>query len=499
MSDAQPQQADVVVVGGGNAALCAALAAAEAGARTMVVERAPEESRGGNSAFTGGAFRVAYAGTDDILKLVPDLSENELASSDFGSYTAETFSDDLLSMSAYRADAALVDTLVGRSLDTLDWMRAHGVRFIPIYGRQAFKVDGRFKFWGGLTVEASGGGLGLVNSLYMRAAKLGVDVRYGHKVTELLTRDGAVAGVAVQIDGKHREIRAPAVILASGGFHANTEWRARYLGPGWDLAKVRGSRYNTGNVIAAALRIGARSRGHWSGCHSVFYDANAPEFGDIHLLNQQKNYFTLGIVVNAHGERFIDEGEDFRNYTYSRMGAQILRQPGGTGWQIFDAQTSPLLPDEYRIRHATRVVAASLPELIEKLDGVDHAQLRKTIDEYNAAVDRSAPFNPAVKDGRRTRGLAVDKSNWAVALEQGPFVAYQVTCGITCTYGGLAVSPRAEVLSEDGPPIPGLYASGELVGGLYYNKYPGGAGLTAGAVFGRIAGGAAAAHSRNLH
>lgn len=499
MSEAPPLQADVVVVGGGNAALCAALAAAEAGARTVVVERAPEESRGGNSAFTGGAFRVAYAGTDDILKLVPDLSDDERASSDFGSYTAENFSDDLLSMSAYRADAALVDTLVGRSLDTLDWMRAQGVRFIPIYGRQAFRIEGRFKFWGGLTVEASGGGMGLVNSLYARAAKLGIDVRYGHKVTELLTRDGAVAGVAVEVDGRRSEIRAPAVILASGGFHANTEWRARYLGPGWDLAKVRGSRYNTGNVIAAALRIGARSCGHWSGCHSVFYDANAPEFGDIHLLNQQKNYFTLGIVVNADGERFIDEGEDFRNYTYSRMGAEMLRQPGGTGWQIFDAQTAPLLPDEYRIRHATRVVADSLPELIEKLDGVDRAQLRDTIDGYNAAVVRSVPFNPAVKDGRRTRGLAIDKSNWAVPLEQGPFAAYQVTCGITCTYGGLAISPQAEVLSEDGPPIPGLYASGELVGGLYYNKYPGGTGLTAGAVFGRIAGGAAAAHLRNLH
>ena len=499
MSDAQSLQADVIVVGGGNAALCAALAASEAGARTVVVERAPEASRGGNSAFTGGAFRVAYAGTDDILKLVPDLSEAERATSDFGSYTAETFGDDLLSMSAYRADTELIDTLVGRSHETLAWMRGHGVRFIPIYGRQAFKIDGRFKFWGGLTIEASGGGLGLVDALYARAAKLGIDVRYEHKVTELLTRDGAITGVAAQAEGRRCEIRAPSVILASGGFHANTEWRARYLGPGWDLAKVRGSRYNTGNVIEAAMRIGACSRGHWSGCHSVFYDANAPEFGDIHLLNQQKNYFTLGIVVNAHGERFIDEGEDFRNYTYSRMGAEILRQPGGAGWQIFDSQTSPLLPDEYRVRHATRMVADSLPELIEKLDGVDRERLHKTIRDYNAAVDRGVAFNPAVKDDRRTRGLAIDKSNWAMPLEQGPFVAYQVTCGITCTYGGLAISPQAEVLSEDGPPIPGLYASGELVGGLYYNKYPGGAGLTAGAVFGRIAGRAAAAHSRNIH
>jgi tricarballylate dehydrogenase len=230
----------------------------------------------------------------------------------------------------------------------------------------------------------------------------------------------------------------------------------------------------------------------------VFFDANAPEFGDIQLLNQQKNYFTLGIVVNANGERFIDEGEDFRNYTYSRMGAEILRQPGGIGWQIFDAQTAQLLPDEYRIRHATRVVAETMPELVDKLTGVDRDRLRKTIADFNAAVDRSVTFNPAVKDGRRTRGLAIDKSNWAVPLEHGPFVAYQVTCGITCTYGGLAIDPQGAVLSEDGPSIPGLYACGELVGGLYYGKYPGGAGLTAGSVFGRIAGRAAAQRSRTF-
>ena len=495
----EPTRADVIVVGGGNAALCAAVSACENGARTVVLERAPEHVRGGNSAFTGGAFRVAYAGFNDLRRLVPDLSDDEEKRSDFGSYPADVFLDDLMSMSAYRADLELVETLVGQSLDTLDWMRSHGVRFIPIYGRQAFQIEGRFKFWGGLTIEASGGGLGLVNSLYAKAEKLGATVHYEHKAIDLIVEHGAVVGVRVITGGELRELRAPSVVLASGGFHANAEWRARYLGPGWDLAKVRGSRYNTGNVINAALSHGARARGHWSGCHSVFFDANAPEFGDIELLNQQKNYFTLGIVVNAKGERFIDEGEDFRNYTYSRMGAEILRQPGAVGWQIFDSQTSSLLPDEYRVRHATRVQADTLPQLFSKLEGVDREQLALTVEAFNAAVDRSVAFNPAVKDGRRTRGLAIDKSNWAVPLEQGPFVAYQITCGITCTYGGLAINAQAEVLSEDGPTVPGLYASGELVGGLYYGKYPGGAGLTSGAVFGRIAGRAAAERSRSLH
>jgi tricarballylate dehydrogenase len=171
-----------------------------------------------------------------------------------------------------------------------------------------------------------------------------VEVRYDHKVEQLLGDRHQVRGVMVNGE----ELHADAVILAAGGYHANTEWRVRYLGQGWDLAKVRGSRYNTGNVIQAALDIGARAHGNWSGCHSVFFDAGADDFGNISMLNQQKNYFTLGIVVNRDGQRFFDEGSDFRNYTYSKMGAAILKQPGGTGWQIFDAKSVPILPDEYR-------------------------------------------------------------------------------------------------------------------------------------------------------
>ena len=490
-------QADVLVVGAGNAALCAALSAAEHGARVLVLERAPAQARGGNSAFTGGAFRVVYDGLDDIRRLVPDLSDDEATRSDFGSYTAQRYFDELIEMSNFRADADLVETLVDNSLDTLLWMRGHGVRWIPIHGRQSFVVNGRNTFWGGLTVEVSGGGAGLVQALFARAEKAGIEVRYDHRVVELLWRDGRAAGVVAVHDGRRVEIAARTVVLAAGGFHANAEWRARYLGPNWDIAKPRGSRYNTGLVLTAALAQGARAAGHWSGCHSVFYDANAPEFGDPALLNQQKNYFSLGIVVNTLGERFVDEGRDFRNYTYSRMGAEILRQPGARGWQLFDAGTSALLPDEYRVRHATRYEAPTLEALVAQLGGVDRARLLDTVRMFNASIDRSVPFNPAVLDGRRTRGLAVDKSNWAMPLETGPFVAYEVGCGVTCTYGGLAITPQAQVVSEEGPPMPGLYAAGEMVGGLYYGKYPGGAGLTAGSVFGRIAGRQAALQARS--
>jgi len=487
---------DVLVVGAGNAALCAALAAAEQGASVLVLERAPESARGGNSAYTGGAFRVAYDGAQDIARLVADLSEDELARSDFGAYPASQFFDELIEMSGLRADPDLVEVLVNNSFETLQWMRSQGVRFIPIHGRQSFLVDGKHKFWGGLTIEVSGGGAGLVESLFTRAQRQGVRIAYEHKMTELLVESGAVCGVVAVHNGQVRHLRAGAVVLAAGGFHANTEWRARYLGTNWDLAKVRGSRYNTGLAIQAALNQGARAAGHWTACHSVFYDANAPEFGDPALLNQQKNYFNLGVVVNTLGERFVNEGENFRNYTYSRMGAAILKQPGGRGWQIFDAQGAALLPDEYRVRHATRYQSDTLEGLVAQFEGVDKVQLLRTLREFNAAVDRSVPFNPAVLDGRRTQGLATDKTNWALPLEQGPFVAFEVSCGITCTYAGLSITPQAEVLDEEGRTMPGLYAAGEMVGGLYYTTYPGGAGLSSGSVFGRIAGTQAARHGR---
>jgi tricarballylate dehydrogenase len=479
----------VIVVGAGNAALCAAISAAESGARVTVLERAPRIARGGNSAFTGGCFRTVYEGADDIARLVPDLTPEERDSSDFGIYDAETFYLDLCRLSGYRADPALIELLVAESLPTLLWMQGQGVRFLPAYGRQSFKVDGCNVFWGGLTIETAGGGMGLVDALFRRAEELGITIRYDSKVERLLGDRHSVRGVVVNGE----ELRGDAVILAAGGYHANTEARVKYLGQGWDLAKVRGSRYNTGNVIQAALDIGARAHGNWSGCHSVFFDAGAADFGDLAFLNQQKNYFTLGVVVNLKGERFFDEGSDFRNYTYSKMGAAILKQPGGTGWQIFDSRGIAILPDEYRTPRAARFEAPTLEALADKLEGIDREAFLRTVRDYNAAIDDTAPFNPAVKDGRRTTGLAIDKSNWARAIAEPPFVAYQVTCGITLTYGGLAIDEQARVLSEEGAPIAGLYAAGELVGGLYYDRYPGGAGLTSGSVFGRIAGQQAAA------
>ncbi|MAZ01746.1 MAG: tricarballylate dehydrogenase [Sneathiella sp.] len=486
---------DVVVVGAGNAALCAALSAKENGAKVLVLECAPEDLSGGNSRFTAGAIRFAYNGLDDLLAVMPDLTETEIETTDFGTYTEDQFFDDMFRVTQHRTDPDLCEVLVRQSFSTIRWMREKGVRFVPIYGRQAFKVDGKFKFWGGLTVEAWGGGPGLVDALLTSAGKHGIDVWYETRALELITDGIAVTGVKIRRKGKIEEIGAKSVILAAGGFQANTEMRTRYLGPNWDLAKVRGTPYNTGDGIRMAMDIGASSAGNWSGCHAVGWERNAPEFGDLAVGDGfQKHSYPFGIIVNAKGERFVDEGADFRNYTYAKYGREVLAQPGHFAWQIFDAKTLHLLRDEYRIREVTKVSADSIEELAKKLEGVDPEGFIATVKAYNATVQTDIPFNPNVKDGRATKGLSVPKSNWANQLTDAPFEAYAITCGITFTFGGLRIDTDAQVQSTDYKPIPGLFAAGEMVGGIFYNNYPGGTGLMNGAVFGKIAGKSAAAY-----
>lgn len=480
---------DVVVVGAGNAALCAALSARDSGASVLVLERAPEGERGGNTAFTAGLMRVVYSGLDDILELIPDLNDEERATTEFGSYTAAQFFEDMARVTQSLSDPDLTEIIVTRSFDTLRWMRGKGVRFVPSYGRQAFKIDGRFTFWGGLAVEVHGGGPGLVDALSRATAAAGIDTWYSARARELITEDGRITGVRVRTPDGTVEVAAKAVVLASGGFQANAEWRSRYLGTNWDLAKVRGSRFDTGDGIRMALDTDAMPWGHWSGSHAVAWDLNAPPFGDLVVGdNFQKHSYPLGIMVNADGKRFLDEGADFRNYTYAKYGQVILAQPERFAWQIFDSKVLHLLRDEYRITQVSKVTADTIEGLAAKLDGVDPAQFVRTVQEFNSSIDEDKPFNPNVRDGRGTVGLAVPKSNWAQALDQPPYEAYAVTCGVTFTFGGLRITTDAAVVDTEGKVIPGLFACGELVGGIFYFNYPGGTGLTNGAVFGRIAG-----------
>src|ERR1700751_2675339 len=485
-----PSSADVVVVGAGNAAFSTALPPGQCGVSVLMLERGRKDEAGGNSRFTAGAMRCVYDGFDDLKALMPDLTEEEIRNTDFGKYTEDMFFDDIGRVTEYRADPDLAELLVKRSRDTMRWMRGKGVRFAPIYGRQAFKVDGKFKFWGGLTVESWGGGPGLIAAWTEIARKNGVNLVYRARGLSLVADDDGVKGIRVRHAGKTGEVEAKCIVLAAGGFQANAEMRTRYLGPGWELAKVRGTRFNTGDGINMALDIGAQPTGNWSGGHAVGWDRNAPEFGDLSVGdNFQKHSYPWGIMINARGERFVDEGADFRNYTYAKYGRVILNQPNNFAWQVFDKKIIPMLRDEYRIKRVTKQSASTIEELAKKLEGVDPQGFIDEIKTYNAAVKKDVPYNPNIKDGRCTVGLPVNKPNWANTIDEPPFEAYQVGCGISFTFGGVRIDPdTGQVTDTDRTPSPGLYAAGELVGGIFYFNYPGGSGLMSGTVFGRIAG-----------
>jgi len=491
MSSDQPF--DVIVVGAGNAALCAAISAKEQGAaKVLMLEKAPIDERGGNSLFTAGGFRFVHDGLDDVRgDILDDLSEAEANQIVLPVLKKEDYLDDLRRVTEGQTDDTLSELLVGRSRDTMRWMRHNGVRFLPMFGRQSFKVEGKHHFYGGVNIEAVGGGWGLVDQLIKQAERAGIEIRYATAMRRLLQdKSGAVTGVHVMGPDGYADIHAKTVVLACGGFEANPEMRVRYYGAGWESCLVRGTRYNTGDGLRAALDIDAQAFGGWSTCHAVQWDISAPPFGDrVVLDNFQKHSYPIGIIVNLKGERFVDEGADYRNHTYAKYGREVMKQPKRTAVQIFDAKTIDMVRDEYRIRQVTKAEAPTIEELAAKLE-IDVNGLSRTVRDFNAAC-KPGKYNPAILDGVSTSGIMPPKSNWALPLDKPPYTGFVVTCGITFSFGGLRINEHCEVQNTSDRTIPGLYAAGEIVGGIFYENYLGGAGLMSGAVFGRIAGSSA--------
>ena len=487
---------EVIVIGAGNAALAAAASARENGAeRVLVLEKAPEDLRGGNTHYSGGLFRFAFDEPEHLRPLIPG-ADRQIPGffQSVSPYPAAMFRADLHRVTEGRTDPTVSEILIENSRDTVGWLVSQGIEMEAAVSLSAIRHGDKVRWSPGAVVRARGEGVGLSKMWFGIMERLEVTVRYDAAATALL-RDGrgAVTGVRMMGPDGIEEINARAVVLGCGGFEANARWRARYLGAPWDLAKVRGTRYNTGDGLAMAFAAGALPHGQYTGRHSTPIDADAPPYGDRKLTDKTNRLsYPFGIMINRSGRRFTDEGEDFQFYTYAKMGGVILDQPGGVAWQIFDGRTEHLLEGRYKT--GTPLTAPTLDGLIEQLP-VDREAARETMAAFNRTA-REDRFDPTELDGLATDGLHPPKSNWALPLDTPPFAAYPATGGITFTFGGLLIDREARVIDVQWRPIPGLYTCGEMVGGLFYHNYPGGSGLMSGAVFGRIAGAGAADFAR---
>ena len=486
---------DVIVAGAGNAALAAAVSACENGAKKVaVLEKAPKDMRGGNTYWSGGLLRIAFNSVEELDVLVPD-AEKEYPGFRAGiqAYREKDFWHDLLRVTGGRTDKELSGIIIANSYDTIRWMHDHAeIPMEPAFSLGGIRRGGVIKWPKGAIIRAQHEGIGLSARWFRAAERDGVEIRYGAAVQSLLVDDsGAVNGVRVKDDHGIKEMTAKSVVLACGGFEANPQWRAQYLGRPWDHAKVRGTRYNQGDGLRMALDIGAMAYGNWSSCHSTPICAEWDDYAPRKLTDKSNRLsYPWGVMLNLKGNRFVDEGADFQFFTYALYGRVILGQPNSKVWQIFDQKAVDLLEPRYST--SDPITGDTLEELIGKLDIEDKARALATLQEFNAAAHDAEKFDPTELDGLATSGIAPKKSNWALKLDAPPFLAYSATGGITFTFGGLRINDKAQVIGVDWRPIKGLYCAGEMVGGIFHGNYPGGTGLVSGAVFGRIAGRSAA-------
>lgn len=448
---------DIVVIGGGNAALCAAITASEAGARVLILEAAPKAYRGGNSRHTRN-FRCMHNGPLGPL---------------IDSYTEEEYLADLLKVTDGKTDRSLARLAINSSEECLPWMEERGVRFQPsLSGTLSLARTNAFFL---------GGGKGLMNAYYRTAEKLGIDVRYDAQVTHLELVDQTVTYLDYSYGGDSHRVAPKAVVVASGGFQADTEWLTRAWGSAAENFLIRGTRYNRGVVLADLLDQGVEQVGDPTQCHAVAIDGRAPKFDG--GIVTRLDCVPFSIVVNKNGERFYDEGEDVWPKRYAIWGRLIAAQPDQIGYAIIDAKSLDLfMPSVF-----PPTKADTLDELAEKMELPADAVV-KTVAEFNASCGDTTNFHPTQLDGVGTTGLLPPKTNWARPITEAPFYGYSLKTGVTFTYLGLKVDASAQC-SIGNQPVQNLWAAGEtMAGSILGQGYLAGFGMTIGTVFGRIAG-----------
>ena len=456
---------DVIVVGGGNAALCAAIRAAEAGASVAVFERAPKEYRGGNSRHTRN-FRCMHGAPKGVLT---------------DSYGEEEFYDDLLKVTKGNTEEDLARLTIRESEACYEWMLKQGCFFQEsLSGTLSLSRTNAFFL---------GGGKALVNAYYNRLESLGAAIFYQATVLDVVIRERKFDGVLVDLDGTQHYQRGRAVVLASGGFEADKDWLASAWGDAARNFLIRGTPYNTGEVLKGVLAGGADQVGDPTQCHAVAIDGRAPEYDG--GIVTRVDCVPFSVVVNNDGHRFYDEGEDVWPKRYAIWGRLVAKQPNQVAYAIIDSKSKDLfMPTVF-----SATVTDSLDDMAQQL-GLPEDQFLATVKEFNESC-QDGEFYPTELDGLRTSGTTPEKTNWARPIDTPPFFGYELRPGVTFTYLGFRVGHDAKVSFGD-VPSENVWAAGEIMAGSILGEgYLAGFGMTIGTVFGRIAGSGAGAYAKS--
>jgi len=460
-----PDKVDVLVIGGGNAALCAAISAREAGADVLLLEHAHKAMRGGNTRHTRNLRAMHRAPTATLT----------------GRYTEEEYWQDLLRVTEGNTDESLARLMIRKSAELQDWLGERGVYFQPaLSGTLGLARTNAFFL---------GGGRALLNALYHTAEKLDIRVFYDTEVRELTIEECVFRSAKVVSRGFAHEIQADAVVVASGGFQANIDWLKEVWGDAAGNFIIRGTPYNRGRMLEDLMTKGIGTVGDPTQCHAVAIDARAPKFDG--GIVTRLDCVCFSIVVNKHGQRFYDEGEDFWPKRYAIWGRLVAAQPDQIGYAIVDAKVlDNFMPSVFPPIEADTMID------LAGLTGLDPVALEKTVDEFNDAV-KPGTYNPEALDDCCTQGIRPAKTHWALPLDTPPYYAYPLRPGITFTYLGVKVNEKAQALLDNGVPAENIYAAGEIMAGNILGKgYCAGTGMSIGAVFGRIAGKEAACARR---
>ncbi|WP_176079801.1 FAD-dependent oxidoreductase [Paraburkholderia tropica] len=448
----------VVVAGFGGAGGAAALSAAEAGARVLVVDRAPAAVRGGNT-----RENLFYLAMKNTHELNDEFAQGiERVAQPWSSECGET-----TEMARFWSlDQEFVRTWLDESVPTVQWMEKLGFRFS--YQESDLVDDG---FAPGLVPD--GGGNQMLDVFERKARELGVAFSYETALVGLRTDDaGAVKAVVLETAYGRETLECSSVILATGGFHGNYELTTKYLGVSarHALPLTKSAFYNRGEGFRLALELGAATAGDLSEWHGLVIDARAD--GERWLLSGME----LGIMVNRAGERFFDES------TGEAAEKAVRDQEDGVAYYIADASARRHPFADRRFKTGLdSIKAATIEELAEKIR-VPVDTLRQTIFEYNAACDWSNNEQRGAASG-----LAVPKAFGAKPLIEMPFEAWPLRSGICFSLGGLKVDKFGRVLTEDNHAIKGLYAAGDTAGG-YYKQYVNYTSSLKALVFGRRSG-----------